>query len=65
MEKSPYAYEDMDAMNYLLYRYNQFFALNIDEEYMSIEDFPTKEQISEANRLTLKYHNQILFHEII
>ena len=59
LEKGPYAYEDIDAMSYLLYRYNQFFAPYIDDEYITMKDFPTKEEISEANRVTLNYHNQI------
>jgi hypothetical protein len=59
LEKGPYVYENTKEMDYLINRYNIKFADDIDGKYMSYGDFPTKEQISEFNRVALNYHSQI------
>jgi hypothetical protein len=59
LEKGPYVYENRNAMDYLINRYNQRFADEIDGKYISYENLPTKEQISESNRVALNYHSQI------
>ena len=59
LEEGPYVYGDRNAMDYLINRYNQMFADEIDGKYISYGNFPTKEQISESNRVALNYHSQI------
>ena len=58
-QKGPYVYDNKEALNYLINRYNQQYAPYIDNLYFGYESFETKEQLNNARKISIEYHNQI------
>ena len=58
-QKGPYVYGDLEAMNFIINRYNQEHARYIDNQYLGFHSFQTKEQVSEGNKMSIEYHNKI------
>ena len=58
-ENGPYAYDNTEAVNYLINRYNKDFAKTIDGEKIDKNYFESKEQVNEGHRKAIEYHNNI------
>jgi len=58
-QKGPYVYDNKEALNYLINRYNQQYAPYIDNLYFGYESFETKEQLNNARKISIEYHNKI------
>ena len=58
-KKGPYVYDDKEAVNYLINRYNKDFAKKIDGKMIDERYFETKEQIQAGNKKSIEYHNKI------
>ena len=58
-QKGPYVYDNKEALKYIINRYNQQYAPYIDNQYFGYESFETKEQLNNARKISIEYHNQI------
>ena len=58
-QKGPYPYDNTNAVNYLINRYNRDFARTIDLYKIDKSYFETKEQINEGHKKSIEYHNKI------
>ena len=58
-QNGPYPYDNTEAINYLINRYNKDFAKKIDGQEIDKKYFETKEQINEGHKKSIEYHNSI------
>ena len=58
-EKGPYAYDNAEAVEYLLNRYNKDFAKTIDGVKLTKSFFETKTQAREGSQKSIDYHSTI------
>ena len=58
-QKGPYAYDDTEAVEYLINRYNKDFAKSIDGEKISKSYFESKTEVREGSKQSIEYHNNI------
>lgn len=58
-QKGPYAYDNTEAVEYLLNRYNKDFAKSIDGVKITKSYFETKSQINEGHKKSIEYHDSI------
>ena len=58
-QKGPYAYDNTEAVEYIVNRYNKDFAKTIDGIKISKSYFETKSQLREGNKKSIEYHNNI------
>ena len=58
-EKGPYVFDNTEAVDYLINRYNRDFAKMIDGQKIGMKFFETKQEINDGNKILLEYHNSI------
>ena len=58
-QKGPYAYDNTEAVNYLINRYNKDFAKSIDGQKITQSYFKTKDQVNEGHMKSIEYHDTI------
>ena len=58
-EKGPYAYDNTEAVEFLLNRYNKDFAKSIDGVKLTKSFFETKTQVREGCKKAIEYHSSI------
>ena len=57
--KGPYAYDNTEAVEYLINRYNKDFAKTIDGVKLTSKYFETKQEVKEGSKKSIEYHNNI------
>lgn len=58
-EKGPYVFNNKEAVNYLVNRYNKDFAKKIDNNKLSERYFDSFEEIKDGSKQSIEYHNKI------
>ena len=58
-QKGPYPYDNTEAVNYLINRYNKDFAKSIDGQKIDKKYFETKSQINDGHKKSIEYHSNI------
>ena len=58
-EKGPYVYDNTEAINFLINRYNKDFAKSIDGKTITKSYFETIQQVREGSKKSIDYHGQI------
>ena len=58
-QKGPYVYDNTEAVDYLINRYNKDFAKTIDGNKISKSFFETKTQLRDGNKKSIEYHTSI------
>ena len=59
LTKGPYAYDNSEAVNFLLNRYNKKYAKTIDGVKLTSNFFETRQEIEEGIKKGIEYHNEI------
>ena len=57
--KGPYVYDNIEAVNYLLNRYNKEFAKTIDGVNLTTEFYETRQEIKDGSKKSIEYNNEI------
>ena len=58
-QKGPYAFDNTEAVNYLINRYNKDFYKSIDGQKITKSYFKTKAQVNEGHKKSIEYHDTI------
>lgn len=58
-EKGPYPYDNTEAVDYLMNRYNKDFAKSIDGQKITKAFFKTKAEVREGSKKSIEHHNNI------
>ena len=55
--KGPYAYDNTEAVEFLINRYNKDFAKSIDGVKLTSKYLETKQEVREGSKKSIEYHN--------